>query len=71
MPSSIQYPLERTIEDGISSNGGGGTRPSAYRDYEAESSRLKKKFLIPVLDDSVIPSSDLELAQRFYTIFFS
>ncbi|XP_033764389.1 probable serine/threonine-protein kinase drkD [Pecten maximus] len=62
-PAIIQYQLG-SIEQKMDGRMSDGARPSAFRDYELDSSKAEKKFLIPVLDDCVIPSQELELAQR-------
>lgn len=62
-PATIQYHMG-SIEQKMDGKLGDGARPSAYRDYEVESSKVEKKFLIPVLEDCVIHSQELELAQR-------
>ncbi|OWF44019.1 serine/threonine-protein kinase/receptor [Mizuhopecten yessoensis] len=62
-PATIQYQLG-SIEQKMDGKIVDGACPSAFRDYELESSRKEKKFLIPVLEDCVIPSQELEMAQR-------
>jgi len=43
-------------------------KPTAFRDYETESNRIKKKLQIPVLENCLISNSHLELSQRYCVI---
>ncbi|XP_060077599.1 fibroblast growth factor receptor-like [Ylistrum balloti] len=62
-PAIIQYQMG-SIEHKMGGKMGERARPSAYRDYELDSSKFEKKFLIPVLENCNISSQELELAQR-------